>query len=264
VQQDLEEAERKQAEAEFHDQRERDRAELTEEEFSRRYSNKKFYSVVRGSTEYLSSWIARHTINRRALDYCCGLGGVSLQIAQSGGFVVGFDISSESVETARRTLKEAGVGGRGEFMVMDAERLGFPDKSFDVIVVSGVLHHLDVNRAYPELARVLRPGGRILCMEALGYNPAINLYRKLTPKLRTAWEADHILTLREVKKAERYFGRVQVKYFHLATIAAVIFRRTRVFTPLLSALEAVDNVILRIPLLQRMAWQMFFELSEPR
>jgi tRNA/tmRNA/rRNA uracil-C5-methylase (TrmA/RlmC/RlmD family) len=82
VQQDLEEAERKQAEAEFHDQRERDRAELTEEEFSRRYSNKKFYSVVRGSTEYLSSWIARHTINRRALDYCCGLGGVSLQIAQ--------------------------------------------------------------------------------------------------------------------------------------------------------------------------------------
>jgi ubiquinone/menaquinone biosynthesis C-methylase UbiE len=261
---DTEEAERKHAEAEFHDKRERDRIELTEEEFSARYSNKKWYSVVRGSSDYLANWISTHARNRRALDYCCGLGGVSLQIAEAGGHVVGFDISGESVETARKALEDAGVGERAEFAVMDGERLGFPDRSFDVVVVSGVLHHLDVNRAYPELARVLKPGGRILCMEALGYNPVINLYRKRTPHLRTAWEAEHILTLREVEKAQKYFRRVEVKYFHLATIVAVAFRRTRIFSPLLRVLEAVDSIILRIPYLQRMAWQMFFELSEPR
>lgn len=264
MQVETEEASRKQAEADFHDKRERDRAELTDEEFSARYSNKKWYSVVRGSSEYLANWITRHARNRRALDYCCGLGGVSLQIAEAGGSVVGFDISGESVATARKALADAGVGDRGEFAVMDGEKLGFPDRSFDVVVVSGVLHHLDVNRAYPELARVLRPGGRILCMEALGYNPVINLYRKRTPHLRTEWEAEHILTLREVEKAEKFFGRVEVKYFHLATIAAVVFRKTPIFSPLLRILEAVDSIVLRIPYLQRMAWQMFFELSEPR
>jgi len=258
------EASRKHAEAEFHDKRERDRAELTEEEWAARYSNKKWYSVVRRSSDYLADWIAKHAHGRRALDYCCGLGGVSLQIAEAGGDVVGFDISGESVVTARKALEDADVGDRGEFVVMDAERLGFPDRSFDVVVVSGVLHHLDVDRAYPELARVLKPGGRILCLEALGYNPVINLYRKRTPHLRTAWEAEHILTLREVEKAEKYFGRVEVKYFHLATIAAVLFRKTRIFSPLLRVLEGVDAIILRIPYLQRMAWQMFFELSEPR
>ena len=261
---EFDEAERKHAEAEFHNQRERDRAVLSEAEFEARYSNKKFYSVVRGSTTFMADWIAENAPRGLTLDYCCGLGGVSLQIAQQGGRVIGFDISGESVVTARRTIEENGLGDRADFMVMDAERLGFPDRTFDVIVVSGVLHHLDVDRAYPELARVLRPGGRILCMEALGYNPIINLYRRRTPHLRTAWEAKHILTLKEVQKARAYFGRVSVRYFHLSTIAAVLFRRTPIFSPVLRLLEKVDAVILRIPYLQRMAWQMFFELSEPR
>lgn len=261
---EVEEAERKHAEAEFHNQRERDRAVLTDAEFEARYSNKKFYSVVRGSSDFLASWIAENAPRGLTLDYCCGLGGVSLQVVESGGKVVGFDISDESVITARRTVEERGLSKRASFMVMDAERLGFPDKTFDAIVVSGVLHHLDVDRAYPELARVLRPGGRILCMEALGYNPIINLYRKRTPHLRTAWEAKHILTLKEVKKARAYFGRVSVRYFHLSTIGAVLFRRTPIFSPVLSLLEAIDSVILRIPFVQRMAWQMFFELREPR
>ncbi len=90
---------------------------------------------------------------------------------------------------------------------MDAEQLTFPDQTFDLIVCNGVLHHLDLRYAYPELARVLKPGGRILCLEALGYNPAIQLYRKLTPHLRTAWEAEHILTMRQVKEAGLFFRR---------------------------------------------------------
>ena len=261
---ELEEQARKQAEAEFHDTRERDRAVLSDDEFESRYSNKKFYSVVRSSSAYLANWIAERSKGAVVLDYCCGLGGVSLQIAQAGGYVHGFDISEESVLTARRTLAEHGLGDHGSFMVTDAERLSFGDRTFDVIVVSGVLHHLDMDRAYPELARVLRPGGSILCMEALGYNPVINLYRRRTPHLRTAWEAEHILTLREVDKAGAYFGRVDVRFFHLATIAAVLLRRTPLFSPVLRVLERVDRVILKVPYLQRMAWQMFFELREPR
>jgi ubiquinone/menaquinone biosynthesis C-methylase UbiE len=255
--------ERKREEAEFHDRRERDRHELGTEEFERRYSNKKFYSVVRRSTAYLQDWLRAHAPGRRALDYCCGLGEVSLDLARNGATVFGMDISEESIRTARAAAADAGLAERAHFSVGDAERLAFSDATFDLIVVSGVLHHLDVQRAYPELARVLRPDGRILCLEAAGHNPVINLYRRRTPHLRTAWEAEHILTLREVNQARLYFGEVRICFFHLFSIAAVPFRRTRLFAPILTLFEALDAVVLRLPWVRRFAWQMFFELRRP-
>jgi len=70
---------------------------------------------------------------------------------------------------------------------------------------AGMLHHVELSYAFPELRRVLKPGGRILAAEALNYNPAIKLYRNLTPSLRTAWEKDHILSLKDVRFAQRFF-----------------------------------------------------------
>ena len=101
---------------------------------------------------------------------------------------------------------------------MDAERLAFQDRSFDVIVVNGVLHHLELREAYVELARVLKKNGRIMCIEALAHNPLINLYRRKTPHLRTEWEVDHILRMRDIEIARKYFGKVRVRFFHLASL----------------------------------------------
>ena len=54
--------------------------------------------------------------------------------------------------------------------------LPFADGEFDFVCCSGVLHHLDLQQAYPQLARVLKPNGRILCLEAIGHNPIIRLH----------------------------------------------------------------------------------------
>ena len=138
---------------------------------------------------------------------------------------------------------------------MDCEALKFPDASFDLVVEMGVLHHLDLDRAYAEIARVLRPGGFAICTEALGHNPVIRLYRRLTPHLRTTWETEHILRSRDIAKARQYFSSVDVRLFHLATLAAVPLRGTRLFSPTLAALELLDSMLLRVRALRWWAWE---------
>ena len=163
--------------------------------------------------------------------------------------------------------KESASNGPEEppkYAVMDGECLAFPDNSFDSAICAGVLHHLDIRMAYAELARVLKPGGAVLCCEPLAYNPAIQLYRRLTPHLRTGWEAEHIISLREIRYAGELFERVTVRYYHLMTLLAVPFRRAPGFGKLLAILGWIDSWLLRIPGLQLMAWQVLFELSEPR
>lgn len=256
---------RKLEEIEFHDQRERDRLAAGDiEEFYEKYPNKSFYAINRRVQKALHSWMVKNAEGAVALDYCCGLGNSTLALAESGATVHAIDISQEELKTAEKTARDAGYGDRTHFYAMDAENLEFPDDHFDVIVCLGVLHHLDLAKAYPQLARVLKPTGQILCMEAQGTNPLINLYRRRTPHLRTSWEAEHILSLAQVKQAEAFFSEVEITYFHLFTILAIPFRKARLFRPLLSVLEAIDSVVLRIPGIQRLAWQMMFTLRKPK
>lgn len=255
---------RKQEEMDFHNRRELDRHSLAAADFERKYANKKWYSVARKSQQYVDDWLARHCPGKVALDYCCGLGGMCLRIAQSGAFVHGIDISDKSVRTAQELLARNGLASRAKIQVMDAERMSFSAGMFDIIVCTGVLHHLDLDRAYPELARVLKPDGRILCMEAVGHNPLIQLYRKLTPSLRTSWETEHILKRRDVLRSKQYFREVDLRFFHLLSIAAVTLRKTPVFGTALAVLDAMDAAILRLPGLRWMAWQMVFELRGSR
>jgi ubiquinone/menaquinone biosynthesis C-methylase UbiE len=255
---------RKQKEIEFHSRREHDRLSMSQDEFLQKYSNKKFYFVTRRSRQAIADWIAANCRGRLALDYCAGLGGTTLEFAAHGGRAVGIDISHRELKTAQSAAAERGETARATFVGMDAEQLAFAKGTFDLVVCNGVLHHLDLDRAYAEIARVLKPDGKVLCIEALGHNPAIMLYRRFTPHLRTAWESEHILRLRDVKRAKEYFRSVEVRYFHLATIGAVLFRGTSLFEPALTMLEGIDRVLLRVPGVRLMAWMMNFELRDPR
>jgi ubiquinone/menaquinone biosynthesis C-methylase UbiE len=256
---------RKVLEAEFHDSREADRLLLSEEDFKSKYSNKKFYVIAESVRYYLNNLIKSKAQGSKVLDYCCGPGETSLKLAKMGyDSVYGIDISSEEVKTAKKRLIDGGFEKKSNFQVMDAEKLTFSDNSFDVIICNGVLHHLDIDAALPELSRVLKPSGMVVAMEALGYNPFIKLYRKMTPHLRTAWETDHILTLSELKKSKKYFNKVDVKYFYLATLIAIPFANTFLFKPIMKITGFIDAIIMKIPGVQLMAWQMVFTLKKPK
>jgi ubiquinone/menaquinone biosynthesis C-methylase UbiE len=254
---------RKDLEREFHNTREELR-KTDSAQHDAYYVNRRFYRITGRSREYIDRWFRMRCPGKQVLDYCCGTGETSVQLAGMSAWVTGIDISDESIATAQERAGLAGVAGRTSFYVMDAENLAFADNSFDVIVCRGVLHHLNLAAAYPELARVLKPGGAILCIEALAHNPIIHWYRRKTPHLRTAWEVDHILTVGDIYAARAYFEQVNVRFFHLAAIAAIPFVNRPGFRPLLRVLNAIDDVILTIPLIDRQAWQGIFTLSHPR
>jgi ubiquinone/menaquinone biosynthesis C-methylase UbiE len=263
---------RKLAEAAFHDRLRADRLEQRwSPEAERRvagapeWANFKWYSVERRSLAHMHAWLSRRVPGKRVLDYCCGNGADAFRLADLGAReVIGIDISETSVENCRRQAAAMGYDGVVSFAVMDAERTEFPDTHFDVIAEYGALHHLDLHRALPELARILRPDGAVICAEVLGHNPLIRWYRRATPHLRTPWESAHILTRRDLRLARRHFASVETACFHLATLAAAPFRRTVAFPAMLSVLEAVDRVLLRLPWLKWQAWMAVSVLAGPR
>jgi ubiquinone/menaquinone biosynthesis C-methylase UbiE len=224
----------------------------------------KYYSIERLSREYILSWFRSHCQDARVLDMCCGNGDDSIFLAKEcNADVVGCDISDVSISNCRALAERKGVAAKTRFDLLDAEKMSYPDNSFDVLTEYGALHHLDLSKVYAEIARVLRPGGCAICNESLGHNLAIRLYRKLTPQLRTAWETKHILKKPQIVLARKFFRKVTVHHYHLAVLAAVPFRNTGLFYPLLTVLESIDSIILKIPVLRWQSWQVVIVLEDP-
>jgi ubiquinone/menaquinone biosynthesis C-methylase UbiE len=93
----------------------------------------------------------------RVLDVGCGPGSVLAQLARRFAIEgVGIDASPKMIEVARREAPEI------EFHVGRAEDLPLADATFDAVVSRMVVHHLDRPRAFPEMRRVLRAGGRVV------------------------------------------------------------------------------------------------------
>jgi SAM-dependent methyltransferase len=92
---------------------------------------------------------------RRVLDVGAGRGELAERIQEAGIEVVAVDQSERMVELTRARGVEAVVG--------DVQALPFEDAAFDVVVANFMLYHVpDVDLALTELARVLRPGGRLV------------------------------------------------------------------------------------------------------
>lgn len=228
------------------------------------WANMKYYSIEKMSREYILSWFRSHCQNARVLDLCCGNGEDSIYLAKEcNAKVVGCDLSDVSINNCCALAEREGVTAKTRFDLQDAEKMTYPDNSFDVVTEYGALHHVDLPRVYAEIARVLSPGGRAICNETLGHNLAIRWYRKLTPQLRTAWEVEHILKKPQIDLACKYFRKVTVRHYHLATLLAVPFRNTMIFHPLLSVLEWFDRAILRVPILRWQSWQAVIVLENP-
>lgn len=236
-----------------------------EREFDRHFSNMKFYSVTRSSFAYRDAVLFDRIKGAVALDYCCGNGEVAIEMARQGASrVVGIDISSVAIENAKELAMQMDVADRCEFFFMDAEHTEFPENSFDIIHEYGALHHLDLHAAYSELSRILKPEGKLVCAEVLRHNPLIHWYRKRTPHLRTQWEVEHILGVDDLDNARKYFSEVKVRFFHLTVLAAVPFRNTILFNPLVRMLSSIDSVLLSRHWIGKYGWNMVFTMSSPR
>lgn len=105
----------------------------------------------------------------RLLDVAGGTGDISLRYARASGpnaTAVLCDISPEMIAVGQRRVDEAGLSQRISFTEGNAEELPFPDRSFDAYTIAfGIRNVTHIDKALAEAHRVLKIGGRFLCLE---------------------------------------------------------------------------------------------------
>lgn len=235
------------------------------EKFNYHFSNMKYYAVTVTSEAYKHKWLdQRCAPGKKILDFACGNGENGVYAATAGSDCTGIDISPEGVANSNKNAEKFGVADHCRFVTMDGENMTFADNTFDLGVEYGALHHVELDKALSELARVLKPGGEMICVEALRHNPLIHWYRRRTPHLRTEWEVDHILGVESLDIMRKYFGKVEVRFFHLTALALVPFRKTLLFRLLLPLFNLIDRVLLSTQFLGKYGWIMIVELGHPK
>ncbi|HVV01360.1 MAG TPA: ubiquinone/menaquinone biosynthesis methyltransferase [Verrucomicrobiae bacterium] len=125
--------------------------------------------------------LARPVQGDRAVDVCCGTGDIAFAVAASGADVVGIDFNEKMLgEAARRSARAPMPPGTKlpRFLAGDAQELPFGNDSFEIVTMGYGLRNLAKwERGVEEMARVARPGGRIVVLE-FG-KPSNSLWRSI-------------------------------------------------------------------------------------
>jgi SAM-dependent methyltransferase len=246
------------------------RAAREREYFDQEYASEgreldKWYSIADEATNHWHALVRGSGVaGSRILEIGCGPeGGLGVELAAEGARVTGIDISPVAVGRAEEEAARRGLSEVCDFQAMDAEHLGFNDAEFDVVCGGAILHHLDLHRAFAEIARTMKPEGRAVFLEPLGHNPLIRAFRARTPEHRTPDE--HPLLVSDLAAARTAFATVRARFFNLTVLAAVPFQRTALFGPLSSTLASFDRRLLElVPRLRKHAWMVVLQLGDPR
>ncbi len=129
----------------------------------------------------------------RAVDIACGPGTLALRFAPHVRWICGLDLTPAILERARRSAESEGLANL-DFAIGDAQSLPFADGSLDIAVTSYALHHFpDAARTIGEMARVVKPGGRVGILDIfLPNDPRVSALNNRIEILR---DASHTRTL---------------------------------------------------------------------
>jgi ubiquinone/menaquinone biosynthesis C-methylase UbiE len=200
------------------------------------------------------------------LDYGCGGGEKHFQFAKSNNHILGIDISSKSVEIANQQAKEQKLNA--EYLVMDCEKMTFPDHKFDMVLDFGTFSSLNMEMAIKELCRVMKKDGIMICFETYGHNPFMKIKRGISVLTgrRTKWAANHIMKKRSWDMIGNQFESNRIHYFHFLVLFLPIFLKIvpkSLGDKILSVVEKIDKAILKIRIFQFLAFKTVVVASCP-
>jgi ubiquinone/menaquinone biosynthesis C-methylase UbiE len=219
----------------------------------------RFYATIRYGFDLYRRRVSEEAHSRRVLEYGCGTGSLAFGLTGEARQVIGIDISDVAIRQARRAAAQRGLKNV-EFVVDNAEAMRLPDKHVDVVVGSGIVHHLDIPKSMSEVRRVLSEGGIAIFAEPLAHNAVLNWYRSRTPELRSADE--HPLTVADLHGMARGFSSTKLTYFGLVAPLLGFFSADTKSEAMMTRLTWwLDRVLCSVPGLNRYAWYCLIELK---
>jgi ubiquinone/menaquinone biosynthesis C-methylase UbiE len=231
---------------------------LREKEFHNKLQSKKkgrfeniFYKALHNMYEDFNSLVYEKANKKIVLDYGCGIGSVTEKVAKlNPEKLVGIDISEVSINKAVESAKDLKL--HIEYSVDNCENLKLTENTFDLVFGSGILHHLNVEKAMSEIRRVLKDSGEMVFLEPLGTNPLINLYRKLTPNSRSVDE--HPFIKKDFDLINSLFKNVRISYYGFFTLIFFVFYRKPEKSFLFKMITKLDHYFFKIKYFKKFAW----------
>ncbi|HTO96347.1 MAG TPA: class I SAM-dependent methyltransferase [Myxococcales bacterium] len=193
---------------------------------------------------------------KHILDVGCGEGEDAMILARLGAQVTGLDVSPRSIELARQCAVLNGVADRTRFLCSPLAQASLPEKSFDVIWIDNVLHHVldDLEPTLRALLAAAKPGARVLCLEPVNLNRTLRKIRFLVPVHTEVTPGERPLEKRDLETLETLIPDLERRHFNFLgrlgrfVIPGFRYEQAPAWRRTLSdLLQAFDRSLLAIP-----------------
>jgi len=216
----------------------------------------KFYKAAYNLIDDFFIYLENKAKDKNILDFGCGNGVHAEKVVNfNPSKITAIDISEKAIEIAKSKKHE-----KIEYIVENCENTKLNSSSFDIVYGIGILHHLNLNKAVNEIARLLKKNGSLIFIEPLGTNPFINLYRKLTPGSRS--KDEHPLSFADIKYFESLFGKVKINYYGFFTLVFLPLYKSSKDSRLFYFLSKIDRILFKIPFFKFLAWSILIEAKK--
>lgn len=185
------------------------------------------------------------------LELGCGTGYFTKEMIHTGAFITAIDISPDLLKIAEENVTSDLIFFREE----NAYSMSFDDATFDTVVGSSVLHHLDIKKALSEIYRVLKPGGTLYFTEPNMMNPQIALQKNipwLKKKLGDSPDETAFFrwSLKRLLK-ETGFNEIRIEPFD--------FLHPAIPSKIINPISSIGHFVEKVPIMKEIAGSLFIQ-----
>jgi SAM-dependent methyltransferase len=185
---------------------------------------------------------------KHILDFGCGSGDSTTELAALGYEATGIDVSPELIALAEERARLDGVVDRAKFLAVDGTTATLPEAAYDLVLVQAVLHHVDLAESLRTLHHVLTPGGWLIIVEPVAYSRMLQWLRDRSPVEKDISPNERQLNHTDLRQIGERFEIVRVRHY---TILQRLLRLIKTTGPLYDwparFLAFVDFLLLSIP-----------------
>ena len=185
------------------------------------------------------------------LEIGCGTGLFTKELARTGNTIVAIDIADALIGKAKERVSAANVN----FIVGNAYETQFQSGSFDFVVGSSSLHHLEVDSALQEFSRILKSGGRMMFTEPNMMNPQVALIKNVPSLKRRAGDSPDETAFFRWKIAQK----IRVHNFVDVSVEPFDFLHPQTPASLLNLAERLTMILEKVPLVREIAGSLIIQ-----